>query len=366
MPFCKRKCTYCDFYSTIYEDKLAASYVDIILKQLDKIRERFYTIYIGGGTPTALNINILSGLLNGLKRYTKDACEFTVEANPESLDEAKIKLLLASGVTRLSIGVQSLDDHKLKRLGRIHNSARAIEAVRIAAKAGFENLSMDLIFGTWNETPEAWKKELEKAVMLPVTHISSYSLSYEKNTPLFTAIKNGSVKSLEDNIVAQMYETAIEILSLRGFKQYEVSNFAKEGYESRHNMNYWNNNPYVGIGPSAVSYIEGVRSKNISDIGEYIKRYVNGKSLIESSEKLSAIKMAKETAAVKIRTKEGIDFDWFKKKTGFDFQELEKKALPGLFDTELIKYKKENNTPVGINLKRKGFLFCDSVSSALL
>ena len=163
-----------------------------------------------------------------------------------------------------------------------------------------------------------------------------------------------------------MYEAAIDKLSLGGFKQYEVSNFAKPGFECKHNLNYWDNDPYIGLGASAVSYMDGVRSKFVSDVKEYVQRFRNGKSMVESSEKLSPVRRAKETAAIKIRTRTGIDFGWFKDKTGYDLRELEKRALPRLLEDGLIKYKKDGEVPTGIILKRKGFLFSDTVSSAFL
>jgi len=366
IPFCRRKCLYCDFYSAIYDSSTASAYIDALTRQIDGLDGPFATVYIGGGTPSALDKGMLARLVKGIGRFLPGVSEFTMEANPESLDEEKIKLLLDAGVNRLSVGLQSFDEGKLKKLGRIHDARRAADAVSAAAKKGFKNISIDLIFGVWGERPDIWKRDLEEALKLPVTHISCYSLTYEKDTPLFQAVKNGSVKPLEDEAAAAMYEAAIELLSLRGFKQYEVSNFARGGFECRHNLAYWENNPYVGLGASAASYIEGVRSKFVSDVKGYIRRFKEARSLVESSEKLKPIKRAKETAAIKIRTKEGIDFEWFKGKTGYDFCGLERKALPKLIEDGLIKYKKDGDSPVGIVLKRKGFLFCDTVSSALL
>lgn len=366
IPFCRRKCSYCNFYSDIYENDLASAYVDVLSAQIEKLEHEFSTIYIGGGTPTVLDKDQLRILLNGLKRFLRDTREFTVEANPESLDDDKVRLLLDSGVNRLSIGVQSLNDQKLKRLGRIHAVARAKEAVYSAAKKGFKNISADLIFGIWDEDIERWRAEVAEMAKMPITHISCYELTYEKNTPLFLAVKNKSIAPLEDEVVAAMYEQAIDLLALGGFKQYEVSNFSKEGFECKHNLNYWDNGSYVGLGPSAFSYMDGVRQKNVADVREYIKRAEAGKTLIEFSEKLSPARRAKETAAVGIRTKEGIDFERFKDKTGFDFLDLEKKALTKLVEEGFIKYKKENNELTGVCLKRKGFLFCDTVSSAFL
>ena len=366
IPFCRRKCVYCDFYSIIYDNKAASSYIDVLTDQIKKIDKGPSSIYIGGGTPTALEPDLLKRLFKALEPYSQNVSEFTIEANPESLDGEKAKLLLDSGVNRLSIGIQSLNDQKLKRLGRLHDSKRALDAVAKAERAGFKNISADFIFGVWGETPEEWKKELEKIAKLPVTHISCYSLTYEKGTPLFSVLENKSISPVGEDVAASMYEAAIDILSLGGFKQYEVSSFAKEGFRCAHNVSYWENSSYTGLGASAVSYAEGVRVKNVSDVSDYIKRFHSGKPLYEFREKLPPVKRARETAAIKIRTKDGIDFSWFRDKTGFDFMELERKALACLIEDGLIKYKKDGERLTGICLKRKGFLFCDTVSSALL
>lgn len=366
IPFCRRKCVYCSFNSAVYDERTAASYIDELSKQIERLDGPFDTVYIGGGTPTVLDAQSLKRLIAPIRISSSSDTEFTIEANPESLTDEKTALLLSSGVNRLSIGVQSTRDRKLKKLGRIHSARQAMDAVCRAHKKGFRNISIDLMYGLWDETAGEWEKDIREATGLPVTHISCYGLTYEKETPLWEAVRNSSVKPLDDDTAAAMYETAIDILSVRGFKQYEVSNFAKEGFECRHNMTYWRNEPYIGLGASAVSYSDGSREENLSDIAEYIRRCEEGKPLIVSSEKLPPVKRARETAAVKIRTKDGIDFAWFREKTGFDFLELERRALPELIETGLIKYLKDGENVTGICLKRKGFLFCDSVSSALL
>lgn len=366
IPFCRKKCIYCDFYSIQYNEKLAAAYVDTLLKQIGALGQIFSTIYIGGGTPTVLDKVLLARLLKGLKKNFDASAEFTVEANPESLSEDKIALLLDSGVNRLSIGIQSLNDKKLSRLGRAHNSLSARQAVVLSSRKGFKNISIDMIYGVWGEGEEGWKEELEEATKLPASHISCYGLTYEKGTPLFGALASGTVVPLDDDITARMYEYTIDRLSVRGFKQYEVSNFAKEGFRCRHNLNYWENAPYIGLGASAVSYAGGTRAQNIPDAEEYVRKAVRGEGLVSSSERLEPTRTAKETAAVKIRTREGIDFDWFKSRTGFDLMDIEKCALEELLSKDLIKYKKDKGALTGICLRRKGFLFCDTVSSALL
>lgn len=366
IPFCRKKCLYCDFYSVIDNEGLTSDYVEILCEQISRLDRRFPTIYIGGGTPTVLGRKLLGKLLASLKRFIYPGIEFTIEANPESLHKEILELFLNSGVNRLSVGVQSFNDSKLKALDRIHNTQAAQEAVYLAKSAGFENIGIDLIFGVWDETLQDWKQELKKAVRLPIKHLSCYALTYEKGTPLFAEMQKGTIVPLEDDATAEMYGYTFDYLEDNGFRQYEVSNFAKAGYCCRHNQNYWENNAYLGLGTSAVSYIDGVRKENVSDVEEYIARYRRGDGLDVFQEKLSAIERAKETAAVKIRTKEGIDFRWFEQKTGFDFRELEEGALAGLTEAGLIGYNRRYSQRPRVHLTQKGFLFADIVSSAFL
>jgi len=369
IPFCKSKCLYCDFYSELYTEGLADSYISVILKQIRELNQNFSSIYIGGGTPSVLSRDLLDKLLSGLKRFIGLDTEFTIEVNPESVDEEKLKLFLDKGVNRISIGVQSLDDKKLKSLGRIHGASEAMEAIELSKKTGFKNISIDMMFGISSEDLTAWQAELEKAVACGCRHISCYSLSYEKDTPLFRMREKRDITPLDDETMAGMYGYAMSYLPKMGFEHYEVSNFAKPGFECRHNLNYWDNNPYVGLGPSAVSYIDGARSENVRDAKEYVDRYKKGVSIIVYKEKLSELRMAKETAGVKIRVKQGIDYEWFKNKTGFDFENImEKGTIDELFKDDLLEYKidKATRERTGIMLTEKGFLFSDTVSSAFL
>jgi len=361
IPFCSKKCLYCDFYSLPHSKDLACAYLEVILKQTEKLNQDLSSIYIGGGTPSVLSQGMLDRLLKGLKKFIRKGLEFTIEVNPESVDEDKSKLFTDKGVNRISIGVQSFDDKKLKALGRIHDSREAIKAIELSKDAGFKNISIDMIFGVSGEDLEEWQSDLRKAAACGVQHISTYSLSYEKDTPLFKMKETGSVVPLDDETMAEMYKYTMAYLPERGFGHYEVSNFAKPGFECQHNLNYWDNNPYIGLGPSAVSYMPGVRSENVKDVKEYIYRFNKGMNLAISREELAPVKMAKETAAVKIRTQKGISYDWFKDKTGFGFLELEKETLEGLAEQGLVEYNKK-----GARLTDKGFLFSDTVSSALL
>ncbi|MFA5388776.1 MAG: radical SAM family heme chaperone HemW [Candidatus Omnitrophota bacterium] len=369
VPFCRQKCLYCDFYSVSYDKETAGLYVDVILRQLNELDPDFSTIYIGGGTPAILDTGTLDKLLSGLKKFLRQGVEFTIETNPESLDEEKLRMFIDKGVSRVSIGVQSFDDKKLKTLGRVHDSSQAIKAIGLSKKSGFENISIDMISGVSGETVDAWKRELEKAAGFDIKHISCYSLSYEKDTPLFRMKEKKEIVPLDEEIAAEMYACTADYLSKKGFERYEVSNFAKQGFECRHNLDYWDNDPYAGIGPSAVSYIRGERSANIGDVYEYIDRYEKGVTLVSYAEKLSDIKMAKETAGLKIRVREGIDYDWFRKKTSFDIEDItEKGVLEELRKDDLIEYKRDMSTGeiTGIKLTEKGFLFSDTASSSFL
>lgn len=358
IPFCRKKCFYCDFCSVDYDSALGAQYVDVLCRQIADLQGNLSSIYIGGGTPSVLGARLLSKLLKALNGLVTPETEFSVEANPESLNEDILEVMRDNRVNRLSIGVQSLNNRKLKNLGRLHDVQAARQAVSLAKKKGFENISIDLIFGLWDEDLETWRQDLKEAMSFPLKHISAYGLTYEKDTPLFKAKEKGEIKPLDNESAGRMYEYAMDYLEKEGFKQYEVSNFSKDGYSCRHNLNYWENNEYLGLGPSAVSYIGGLRKENIHDVREYVLKINSGKDYVLSSERLTPLARAKETAAVKIRTSRGIDFKWFKEKTGFDFPDLEAVPLPELTESGLISYNKG-----GICLTRKGFLFADSVSA---
>ena len=366
IPFCRVKCPYCDFYSIPHKEAIAQEYIRALCKQIDQLGKSFSTIYIGGGTPTVLEKTLLKQLLKSLERLISRGCEFTIEANPESLTKDKIAILIDGGLNRISIGAQSLLDSKLKKLSRIHSAKKVYQAITLAKKGGFSNISIDLIFGIWAEVFKEWQRELKEVVELPVTHISTYALTYERTTPLFKKLKQGKVSPLEEGAVASFYKFAIDYLPKNGFSHYEVSNFAKNGYRCQHNLNYWHNYSYFGLGACAVSFLEGVREKNIADVRGYIDKLERNLSPVVSKERLSKLRGAKETAALKVRTKQGIDFKWFDKHSGFSFRELESGQLDWLIDEGLIRYRRQKGQISGIYLTKKGFLFADTVSSSLL
>jgi len=366
IPFCRKKCPYCDFYSRCYDQILARDYIEVLCKQIKTLGCDFSTVYIGGGTPSVLGLPLLKKLLKALSKISVKAEEFTVEVNPESINKSKLELFRDNRVNRLSIGLQSFSDAKLKRLGRIHNCKKSLEAVKLAKAAGFKDIGIDLIFGVSGETFPEWASELKQAASLDLKHISTYCLTYEKNTPLFLQVKKKFIVPLGDEVLAKMYGAAIDYLVKQGFKHYEISNFSKPGFESKHNMNYWRGNPYLGLGPGAVSFVNAERQKNVSSVIKYIDKVKKGENPVSFKEALSKRSQAKELAAIKIRTKEGIYFEWFKARTGYDFLKLESEVLEDLSNDGLVKFRSKKDRKIGVYLTKKGFCFADTASSSLL
>ncbi|MFC1514614.1 radical SAM family heme chaperone HemW [Candidatus Omnitrophota bacterium] len=369
IPFCRSKCAYCDFYSIKYNRDLATQFIAVLSAQIRALKAdgfAFPTIYIGGGTPSVLDAGLLKKLLTALGPQADQ--EVTLEANPESLTAAKLRLLARTGVNRLSIGVQSFDDHTLRFLGRAHNSRRAREAVKSAVSAGFEDVGIDLIYGIPSEDWNTFAKQLAIALSLPIRHISVYSLTYEKGTPLSYWLRKKVFSPLPQGEEARIYRNTIAFLDARGFKQYEVSNFAKKGFQARHNLYYWKNHSYLGLGPSAVSYRDGVRKKYTADLREYILKAEKGvgRGLLVESRRLSPLRRAKETAALNIRRSIGINFREFKRDTGFDLLAIKAETVDSLKRQRFIAFKKKGSALYGIRLTRKGFLFCDYVCRELL
>lgn len=365
IPFCRKKCLYCDFYSIDYQPDLAQDYTDVLCYQIAKIKDKVVTLYIGGGTPTVMEAGLLKKLFIAIKkRFTPR--EFTVEVNPESINSDKLDIFRWAGVNRISIGVQAFNQRKLVKLGRIHSVEDSINAILLAKRKGFENISIDLIFGVCGETIKEWKKELNIAVNLNLKHISLYTLTYEENTPLYRKFKAGEIIPLEDSVVVEMYNYARRYLSSYGFYQYEISNFARNRYWCRHNLSYWDNDPYIGIGPSAVSYKNGVRMENVKDVREYISRIRQGDDVVASYDNLSPLQRAKEYAALSIRTTKGILFRKFYRKTGFIFEDIMGSDLEDMVKDNFVTFIYRKGYPVGIKLTSKGIIFADTVSSAFL
>ena len=273
IPFCERKCNYCDFTSLKGTDSQIEKYVNYLLKEMEiykkeyDLSERQDTIYFGGGTPSLLPIDNLEKILS--KFSYDEKTEITIEVNPKTVDINKLREYRRLGVNRLSIGIQTFNDDNLKILGRIHNSLEAIEVYNLARKVSFKNISLDIMFSLPNQTLTMLQNDLEKLVNLNPNHISIYSLIWEEGTKFFRDLKSGKLKETDNDLEANMYEYIIEFLKSKDYIHYEISNFAKKGFESRHNSIYWENKQYLGLGLSAAGYLDNLRYKNFFNLKDY-------------------------------------------------------------------------------------------------
>jgi oxygen-independent coproporphyrinogen-3 oxidase len=321
IPFCRQKCYYCDFYKTVntsLTDKfLSALQKEITLRKKYLQNETVETIYFGGGTPSVLNaveINKILGFLKDSFQVSSNV-EVTFEANPDDLNDTYLKQLFELGVQRLSIGIQSFQNEILKKMNRRHNADQALEVVLNAAKNGFQDISVDFIFGLPGLKQEQWKNDLIKVFELPVTHLSAYHLTYHEGTPFYTWLKKGTLKALDEEQSILQFKTLVKMAKESGFEQYEISNFAKNGNYSKHNSSYWKGIKYIGLGPSAHSYNGISRSWNVSSIESYIKAIENGFSFSEE-EFLSDTDKYNEYILTRIRTIWGVSLTEIKNSFG--------------------------------------------------
>ena len=361
IPFCKAKCAYCDFYSLAHSEEKMDAYMAALLRHLEEVAPRAAgmqvdTVYFGGGTPSYLGAARLCRILQTvLRRYdvARDA-EITLEANPDSAGDWKeLRKLRRAGFNRLSLGVQSTDDALLRRIGRVHTYEQVQQAVMAARKAKFTNLSLDLIYGLPGQTMEDWQRTLADAVALGPEHLSCYGLKLEEGTPLWQ--QRQTLTLPDDDAQADMYLYTVAALGEMGYEQYEISNFAKSGKESRHNLKYWRMEEYAGFGPGAHSDFGGVRYGYVRDIDSYIA----GRLVLSESENDSTLARDYEYVMLSLRTAAGIDRQTFEKRYRQRFQPME-----ALFE-QYEKAGLASPTGGGWRLTPKGFLVSNSIIAAL-
>ena len=364
VPFCAHHCGYCDFAIAVGQDGLIELYLDALALELSCLKNPppMRTLFLGGGTPTYLAPVQLQRLLSDVVRWLPPETdhEFTIEANPGTLDREKVTLLANHGITRVSLGVQSFHPHLLAALERDHVPAdvpRAVEAIR----ARIPQLSLDLIFGVPGQTLSEWESDLEHALALSPDHVSTYGLTYEKGTPLWKQRQRGLVAALEEDQELAMYALAMDVLESAGFEQYEISSFARPGCRCRHNQVYWANDPYYGFGMGAARYVDGKREVNSRDLRTYIRRILDGESPVFQSEELVGRERALETMSLNLRRKEGILRLLFQEKTGFDLDELAGVRLRRLVEQGLLADDGER-----VFLTRQGRYVADAVIEELL
>jgi len=313
IPFCKQKCTYCDFHfstSLKYKERVInAIYKEIELKK-DYFTEEVNTIYFGGGTPSFIDVKEIEKIIDLIhKNYSVDLKELTLEANPDDLDLNSLKALKEIGINRLSIGIQTFNDEVLKWMNRSHDSKQAIKVMEDAHKVGFDNISLDLIFAIPNITIKQWESDIEQAIKLEPQHISSYNLTVEQKTALDHLVRSGKIQPIDDFTAAKQFDLLIDKLMQKGFDHYEISNFGLPGYYSMHNSAYWKQEKYIGIGPSAHSYNRIERQWNISNNLKYSELIENNKPYFEI-ENLSKKDIFNEYLLTGLRTIWGCDFNF--------------------------------------------------------
>ena len=365
IPFCKKKCNYCDFYSIINSRDIV-ELVECELLELE-IRSGYIdneivkSIYFGGGTPSLLEINQIKRVLDeiNLKFEVSDDCEITFEANPDDLSEEYLWGLFIVGVNRLSIGIQSFDDNVLKFLGRRHNSSRVVDIIKNAQKIGFKNISVDLIFGIPGFTTDVYKESLDHVLSLNIQHISAYSLSIEKRTLLYKLLKNNKISEISDEELLVQFDMTIDFMKEKGFVQYEISNYALKGFESRHNSSYWEGVKYLGIGPSAHSYNHISRQWNVGSVKNYCEGIIENKSFFEI-ELLSEQDKYNEYIITGLRTLKGVSISVIQNNFDFSISQYFRKVIGHLVNDDLI-YMRDDR----VILSRKGLFISDYIIRSL-
>jgi oxygen-independent coproporphyrinogen-3 oxidase len=370
IPFCEKKCVYCDFYSIEVTTQMER-FVEKLCREIDLRAERndFFktdfratSVFFGGGTPSLLKPEHLERIVLKLREHFTielDA-EWTMECNPGTVSVESLKAYRSLGINRLSFGVQSFVPSELEFLKRIHSPEESREAVRMAREAGFDNVNIDLMFALPGQTLESLQFTLKNALELQPEHISAYSLIFEEGTPLYTQLLKGKVREMAEDDDAEMYEYAMAEFFKNGYEQYEVSNYAKPGYECRHNVAYWSGDQYLAFGPSAHGFLKGERYWNVRSLNSYTAAIDKGEPAVLKTEKLSKEELMFERAFLEMRAK-GLDAARFLKDFGIDIQELLKEKLADWKRAELIVFKNGR-----IALTPRGYLICDEISLQII
>jgi oxygen-independent coproporphyrinogen-3 oxidase len=366
VPFCHTRCGYCDFYSLPLGDHRTAPLVDAIIAELRSRREsvgRIDTIFVGGGTPTVLPLADFERLFAAIGRIaaTTPDGEFTTEANPATVSPEFVNAMTAAGVNRVSFGGQSLHADELQTLERLHDPKDIEPGIKMALAGGIDHVNLDLIFGIPGQSLQTWQESLSLAVSFGVDHISCYGLTYETGTPLTARMEQGLITPCDPELERDMYLFAVDYLAGQGFGQYEISSFARSGCECRHNLIYWLNGAYLGVGPSAASYVSGVRFKNVAHLETYVRNIVDDGDAGRDHESLSGPALAGETAMLQLRMNCGIDVAAFEKQVGINPMTLYAEPFAAFEKDGFVECSDSH-----VRLTRDGRLVADRVIRELL
>lgn len=366
IPFCKQRCNYCAFYSTTLYN-IRERYVDALCKEILMRKEYaasapIETIYFGGGTPSTLTMEQLQRICDTVyaTHSVSPGAELTIECNPDDLTPEFLTQLRRLPFNRISMGVQSFNDTQLKRLGRRHNADKARQAVKNAREAGYDNISIDLIFALPGSTIAEWEHDLESAIALRPDHLSAYNLTYEEGTPLHRALERGDFAELSEEENVEQFQMLITKLKEAGYHHYEISNFALPGRESRHNSSYWNDTPYIGCGAAAHSYNGTSRQWNIADIQEYIKGIESNNPIFEIEE-LTEEERYNDTILTRLRTAKGLPLAWIKERFSEKLNNYMLRAAEKEIALGNLKEEDEH-----LSLTEKGIFISDAVIRELI
>lgn len=363
IPFCTQICYYCDFSKVFIKNQPVDSYLEHMLEEFRSYDiQKLSTLYIGGGTPTALSASQLEVLLKGLTKNLDLSVleELTIEANPGDLDADKIAVLKNSAVNRVSLGVQTFDDKMLKKIGRSHLEKDIYENIDRLKLAGFDNISIDLIYALPGQTMEQVKENVAKAIGLDIPHMSLYSLILENHTVFMNRMRRGKLPLPKEELEAEMFEYIIAELERVGFEHYEISNFSKPGFESRHNLMYWDNAEYYGIGAGASGYVNGVRYKNHGPIRHYLSAVEEGNARI-TEEHLSQKEQMEEEMFLGLRKKSGVSMARFEEKFGRSFDGLYGEIVRDLVQQGLMQIEGDR-----VRMTKRGLFLGDTVAERFI
>ncbi|HEK9954479.1 TPA: oxygen-independent coproporphyrinogen III oxidase [Streptococcus equi subsp. zooepidemicus] len=363
IPFCTQICYYCDFSKVFIKNQPVDAYLEALIKEFESYQiSSLKTLYIGGGTPTAITAKQLDYLLSHLQQHLQldQLEEFTIEANPGDLTEDKIAVLRQSAVNRISLGVQTFNDKQLKQIGRSHTEAQIYATIASLKEAGFQNMSIDLIYALPGQTIQQVKENVAKALALDIPHLSLYSLILEHHTVFMNKMRRGKLQLPTEDLEAEMFEYIISEMEASGFEHYEISNFTKPGFESRHNLMYWNNDEYFGCGAGASGYLDGIRYRNRVPIQHYLKAVADGNARL-SEEVLTKEEMMEEELFLGLRKKSGVSVSRFQEKFGLSFESRYGPVVRELQNQGLLVEDKDF-----IRMTKKGLFLGDSVAEKFI
>ncbi len=363
IPFCQKKCHYCDFLTFVNRDDTIHEYVNYLIKEIQLYKDHDYsvdTIYFGGGTPSHIDADYIAEIMQAIDQNFNilPECEISIEMNPESVSREKLTAYVTAGLNRFSMGVQSFDDQVLKLMGRLHNRQSVLEKIDLMAELEVGKFGIDLMFANPRQSLEVLKEDLAIAARLPVNHISYYSLMIKDNTPFHRWIQTGQIKLVDDETERYMYHLIQEKLTAHGFHQYEISNFAKKGAESRHNKKYWTLEDYIGLGLGASSNIGLERSVNQPSFTKYFDMIDKGKLPVQSSEKLSGEEREKEYIMLHLRLLQGFDIDEINQRFKINFIEKYQDAIEKHLNYQTVGLKDNRFyfTPRGLDIGNQFYL----------